>query len=181
MQRLQASDFHPEVMRLFQHYQHGLIDRRAFLAGASRYTVGGVTASALLTALSPNYAAAQVVKPDDPRIVTRRVDIPSPQGNGTVRALLVRPANATGKLPGIVVVHENRGLNPHIEDIARRLALDNFVALAPDALTSVGGYPGTEEAAVAAFGKLDRPKVYQDFLAAAHWLKAAPECNGKYG
>jgi len=181
MQRLQVSDFHPEVIRLYNRFIHGGIDRRTFLSDASRYTVAGVTASMLLDSLMPNYAAAQVVKPDDRRIVTRRVEIPSPEGHGRIRAYVAEPANRAGRLPAVLVIHENRGLNPHIEDIARRLALDNFVAVAPDGLTSVGGYPGDEEKAAAAFRGVDRARMLNDFVASAQWLRDQPTTNGKYG
>jgi carboxymethylenebutenolidase len=176
-----AADFHPEVLRWFDKYVHGDVDRRGFLDGVSRFAVGGVTATALLEALSPKFAQAQVVAPNDPRLVARRVEFPSPDGNGKAGGLLVRPANATGKLPGILVIHENRGLNPHIEDIARRLALENFVVLAPDALFPVGGYPGDEDKAREVFSKLDQPKARADFLAAAAYLKALPESTGRIG
>jgi carboxymethylenebutenolidase len=181
MQRKTALDFHPEVLRWFDKYVHGGVDRRGFLEGVARYAVGGVTATMLLEALSPRFAEAEVVKKDDPRINARFVEFPSPEGYGKVRGYLVRPANATGKLPGIVVVHENRGLNPHIEDIARRLALDNFVAFAPDELTSLGGYPGDEDKARELFAKLDQTKARADFIAAAAYLKALPECTGRIG
>jgi carboxymethylenebutenolidase len=140
-----------------------------------------MTAAMLLDALNPKFAEAQVVAKDDKRIKTEYVEIPSPQGYGKIRALLAQPANRSGRLPGVLVVHENRGLNPHIEDIARRLAVDNFVALAPDALTPLGGYPGDEDKAREVFPKLEQPKTTEDFVAAANWLKARPEVNGKIG
>ena len=176
-----ASDFHPEVLRLFDRYVHGGIDRRGFLDGAAKFAVGGVSAAALLEALSPKFAAAQKVKSDDSRLKAEFVEIPSPQGYGKVRGYLVKPANAKGKLPTVLVVHENRGLNPHIEDITRRIALDNFVAFAPDALFPLGGYPGDEDKARELFGKLDQSKTSEDFVAAAQWLKARPDGNGKLG
>ena len=181
MERKTAADFDREVLILFDAYVHGAIDRRGFLDKASKYAVGGVTAAMLLEQLSPKFAEAQVVAPEDKRIKTERVDYPSPQGNGTMKGYLVRPANATGKLPGVLVVHENRGLNPHIEDIARRLALDNFMAFAPDALTPLGGYPGDETKARELFPKLDPGKSDEDFVAAANYLKARPDCTGKIG
>jgi len=181
MQRLTAQDFHPDVLKLFDQYVHGFITRRAFLDAANRYAVGGMTAAGLLGALSPNFADAQQVPPGDPRIKSRTAEFPSPQGNGIVRGLLVQPALATGKLPAVLVVHENRGLNPHIEDIARRLALANFIAFAPDALATLGGYPADEDKAREMFGKLDMPKTGADFLAAAQALKTQPEGNGKVG
>lgn len=176
-----ASDFHPEVLRLFDKYVHGGIDRRGFLDGAAKFAVGGVTAATLLEALSPKFAAAQKVRPDDGRLKAEYVEYASPQGHGKARGYLVRPAKASGKLPTVLVVHENRGLNPHIEDITRRIALDNFVVFAPDALYSLGGYPGDEDKARELFGKLEQPKAHEDFVAAAQWLKARPEGNGRLG
>src|SRR5438132_3499435 len=147
MQRMKASDFPQEVMSLFDRYVHGGIDRREFIDKASKYAVGGMTAAAMLEALRPNFLLGEVVKPTDARIKGEEATVPSPQGNGTVKGYLVRPAKAAGKLPAIVVIHENRGLNPHIRDIARRLAVANFIAFAPDALTPLGGYPVSEPAA----------------------------------
>ncbi len=182
MERKTAADFDPEVLVLFDAYVHGHIDRRGFLDRASKFAVGGVTAGMLLDALSPNFAAAQQVAKDDSRIKAEYVQYPSPQGSGTMKGYLVRPAKAAGKLPGIVVFHENRGLNPHIEDITRRLALDNFIAFAPDALTPLGGYPASgEDEARAMFGKLDRVKTEADMLAGTRFLMAHPECTGKVG
>jgi carboxymethylenebutenolidase len=145
MQRKTAADFDQELLILFDAYVHGGIDRRGFLERAQKFAFGGVTAGMLLASLSPDFAAAQVVPKDDKRVKTQMLDYPSPNGSGTMKGYLAVPANASGKLPGVLVVHENRGLNPHIEDIARRLALDNFVAFAPDALTPLGGYPGDED------------------------------------
>ncbi len=176
-----ANDFDPEVMKLFDQYVHGVIDRRVFLNRATKYAVGGMTAAMLLDALNPKFAEAQQVKKDDPRIVTKYVEYQSPDGYGKMRGYLALPAKTSGKLPGILVVHENRGLNPHIEDIARRLALDNFVAFAPDALFPLGGYPGDEDKARELFAKLAQPKSRNDFIAAAGFLKALPECTGKIG
>jgi carboxymethylenebutenolidase len=176
-----ANDFHPEVLRLFDQYVHGGIDRRGFLDKAAKFAVGGTTAAALLEALSPKFAQAQQVPPTDPRIKAEMLDFPSPNGYGKARGYLVRPANATGPLPVVLVVHENRGLNPHIEDITRRLALDNFIAFAPDALYPLGGYPGDEEKAVALFGKLDQTKTTEDFVAAAAFAAKLPGSNGKLG
>ncbi|MRV74899.1 dienelactone hydrolase family protein [Duganella sp. FT92W] len=180
MTRKTAADFDPEVLKLFDQYVHGGISRREFLSSASRYAVGGATAASLLTALSPSFAAP-VVEKDDKRIHAKFVDYPSPQGYGTVRGYLVTPANVKGKLPLVLVVHENRGLNPHIEDIARRLAADGFIAFAPDALTPLGGYPGDEDKARAEFAKLDPAKTRADFVAAAKWLHGHPDGNGKLG
>ncbi len=181
MTRKTVHDFAPEVLKLFDQYVHGLISRRGFLQSATKYTVTAVAAEAVLAELSPNFANAQQVQPQDTRISARYVELPSPQGNGIVRGYLVQPANSKGKLPVVLVVHENRGLNPHIEDIARRLALDNFIAFAPDALHTLGGYPGDEDKARALFAKLDQPKTRQDFLASATFLKSLPEGNGKVG
>ncbi len=176
-----ASDFDPEVLRLFDKYVHGGLDRRGFLDGAARYAVGGVTALGLLEALSPKFAQAQQVAPTDARLKTETLTFPSPKGYGTARGYLARPATATGPLPMVLVVHENRGLNPHIEDIARRLALANFIAFAPDALFPLGGYPGDEDKARELFGKLDQAKTQQDFIAAAGFIKTLPGNNGKLG
>jgi len=181
MERKTAHDFDQELLILFDAYVHGALDRRGFLDKAAKYAVGGVTAVMLLDQLSPKFVEAQVVKPEDPRIKVQSIEYASPNGNSTTKAYLVRPANATGKLPGILVIHENRGLNPHIEDIARRLALDNFVAFAPDALFPLGGYPGDEDKAREVFPKLDQAKTREDFVTAAGWLKARPETNGKLG
>ena len=179
--RQTAADFDQELLILFDAYVHGGIDRRGFLERAQKFAVGGMTAAGLLAALSPNFALGQVVRPDDTRIRTQTLSYPSPSGSGTMKGYLAVPANASGKLPGVLVIHENRGLNPHIEDIARRLALDNFVAFAPDALTPLGGYPGEEDKARLLFGQLDQAKTREDLLAAAAVLKARPECTGKYG
>lgn len=181
MERRKASDFPPEVLKLFDGYVHGRISRRAFLDGAGKFAVGGFTAAAMLESLRPNYAFAQQVPKDDSRIRTEYLTYPSPQGTGTMKGFFARPANATGKLPGIVVIHENRGLNPYIEDVARRLALDGFLAFAPDALTPLGGYPGNEEKAAQLFGQLDAAKRTEDLVAAADFLKARPDCTGKIG
>ncbi|HET9820733.1 MAG TPA: dienelactone hydrolase family protein [Burkholderiaceae bacterium] len=180
--RLTAADFHPEVLKLFDQYVHGAIDRRAFLDRSARFAaMGGTTAAALLAALNPKFAQAQKVAPGDPRLRTERVDIPAPAGHGHIRALVARPAQAAGPLPAVVVVHENRGLNPHIEDIARRLALENFIAVAPDGLTPHGGYPGDEDKAREAFAKLDQAKAREDWVAAAHFTRSIAGGNGKLG
>jgi carboxymethylenebutenolidase len=176
-----ANDFHPEVLSLFDQYVHGIIPRREFLKSATRYAAVGVTAEALLAALTPRFAEAAQVANDDKRIKTTYVELPSPEGNGKVRGYLAKPAKSAGKLPTVLVVHENRGLNPHIEDIARRLALDNFIAFAPDALFTLGGYPGDEDKARELFPKLDQPKTRNDFVASATYLKALPDGNGKVG
>lgn len=179
--RLTAADFDQELLILFDAYVHGDIDRRGFLDKAAKFAVGGLTAAGLLAALSPDFAIAQVVPQGDPRIATERIDVDSPNGSGKVKAYLAKPAKASGKLPTVLVVHENRGLNPHIEDIARRLAVDGYLALAPDALTPLGGYPGDEDKARALFAQLDQSKTRQDFLAAAAVLKARADGTGKLG
>jgi carboxymethylenebutenolidase len=181
MERKTAHDFDQELLILFDAYVHGALDRRGFLDKAAKYAVGGVTAAMLLEQLSPKFAEAQVIKPEDPRIKADHIEYDSPNGSGKMRGYFVRPAKAAGKLPGILVIHENRGLNPHIEDIARRLALDNFVAFAPDALFPLGGYPGNEDKARELFPKLDQAKTRADFIAAANWLKARPETTGQFG
>ncbi|HEX3500975.1 MAG TPA: dienelactone hydrolase family protein [Stellaceae bacterium] len=180
MERRKASDFPQELLNLFDRYVHGGINRRAFLEGAQKFAVGGVTAAALFQMLKPNYAWAIQVPPDDKRITASYETVPSPSGYGSIKGYLVRPANAT-KLPAVLVVHENRGLNKYIEDVARRLAVANFIAFAPDALTSVGGYPGDDEKGGALFAQLDRAKMTEDFVAAANWLRARPDGTGKLG
>lgn len=179
--RASARDFDPEVMRLFDHYVHGLIDRRAFLAGAARFTAGMAGAAALLEALNPKFAEARQVEPDDRRVSTRRVEFASPKGYGKASGYLARPAKGAAARPTVLVVHENRGLNPHIEDVARRLALEGFIAFAPDALFPLGGYPGDEDAARALFGKLDQARTHEDFVAAADWLLHVEGGNGRLG
>ena len=182
MERKTANDFDQDLLILFDAYVHGSIDRRGFLDSAGKYAVGGVTAAMLLDMLSPKFAEAQQVPKDDKRLKTEYLEYPSPNGSGKQRGYMVRPAAAAaGKLPAILVVHENRGLNPHIEDIARRLALDNFMAFAPDALTPLGGYPGDEEKARELFPKLDQAKIREDFVAAADYLKKRPDSTGKVG
>ena len=181
MDRKKASDFDQQLLNIFDEYVHGAIDRRGFLDRAARFAAAGMTAAMLLDALNPRFAEAQQVAKDDKRLKTQYVDYESPQGTGKVRAYVARPSDATGKLPGILVVHENRGLNPHIEDITRRLALGNFMAFAPDALTPLGGYPGGEDKARELFAKLDQAKAREDFVAAAAVLKARSDCTGKIG
>jgi len=181
MERLKASDFPQEVLKLFDGYVHGMMNRREFIDRAGKFAVGGFTAAAMLESLRPNFAWAQQVAKDDARIKAEYVTYPSPQGSGTMRGYLVKPANASGKLPGVVVIHENRGLNPYIEDVTRRLALLNYVAFAPDALTPLGGYPGDEEKAAKAFATLDPVKRTEDLVTGAEFLKARPECAGKIG
>lgn len=179
----ESSAFSREILDLFDAFVHGGISRRGFIEKAAVYTGSVAAATGVLAALSPDFAAAQVVAPADKRIAIETVTIPSPAGNGTIKAYVARPAGTSPKRkrPVILVVHENRGLNPHIEDIARRLAVDGFIAVAPDALTSLGGYPGTEDAARALFPKLDQAKVQADFLAAADWALKLPDGTGRLG
>lgn len=180
--RLTAQDFDQELLILFDAYVHGQLSRRGFLDQAQRFAKTGMGAAALLAALSPNFAAGQQVKPEDARIRTERVAVPAPEGHGQIQGYLARPAAAAeGRLPTVLVIHENRGLNPYIEDVARRLALEGFMAFAPDALTPLGGYPGDEDKAREAFARLDQAKTLQDFLACAAWLRARPDGNGKMG
>lgn len=181
MERKTAADFHPEALQQFDRYVHGDITRRDFLSSVPKYALLGLSAEALLEALNPRFAEAQQVPKDDPRLKASYVEYPSPKGNGKIRGYLVQPVNAKGKLPTVLVIHENRGLNPHIEDITRRLALQNFIAFAPDALFSLGGYPGDEDKARELFQKLDKAKTQADFLAAAKVLKKLPQGNGKVG
>ena len=181
MERKTAHDFDQDLLILFDAYVHGALDRRGFLDKATKYAVGGVTAVMLLDQLSPKFVEAQVIKPNDTRIKVESVEYDSPKGYGRMRGYLAQPSKPAGKLPAILVIHENRGLNPHIEDIARRLATDNFVAFAPDALFPLGGYPGSEDKAREVFPKLDQAKTREDFVAALNWLKARPETNGKIG
>lgn len=178
MQRLTARDFPPELLELYDHYAHGLINRREFLQRASLVTVG---AAALVEALSPDYALAEQVPFTDPDIVPEYIAYDSPKGNGKVRAYLVRPANPVGKLPAVLVVHENRGLNPYIEDVARRLAKAGFIALAPDGLSSVGGYPGNDDKGRELQAKVDPEKLMNDFFAGLEWLMRYEGGTGKVG
>lgn len=177
--RKTASDFDPEVLRLFDQYVHGQIDRRGFLRDAARFAVGASTAAGLLAALSPRFAEAQKVKPDDARLATRTVKFESPKGYGTGSGYLARPATHDGSLPVVLVVHENRGLNPHIEDVTRRIALEGYIAFAPDALFPLGGYPGDEDKARSLFQNLDQTRTRQDFLAAVDMLKGVEGGNGR--
>ncbi|BDC51000.1 dienelactone hydrolase [Bryobacterales bacterium F-183] len=181
MERKKASDYPQELLDLFDLYVHGDLNRRGFLEKAQKFATGSVTALALFESLRPNYAWAQQVPKDDKRIATEYITVPSPEGNGSIRGYFVGPAGVTGKLPGVIVIHENRGLNPYIEDVARRLGTEKFMAFAPDGLTSVGGYPGDDEKGGAAFRQVDRNKMQNDFHAAAKWLKARPDCTGKIG
>ena len=178
--RLTTADFDPDVLRLFDRYVHGSIDRRGFLQGAGRL-LGTAGAVAALAALAPRFAAAQQVAPDDARLSTRQVEFDSPQGYGRARAYLAAPAGANAALPAVLVAHENRGLNPHIEDVTRRLALAGYLAFAPDALFPLGGYPGDEDKARESFSTLDQAKVQHDFLAAFDWLAASEQVSGRIG
>src|SRR5204863_9551069 len=180
---MKASDFPQELLDEFHLYVHGEMDRRTFMDRCGKYAVGGMTAVAVFEALAPNYAWAQQVAKDDKRIKTEYATVPSPQGNGSIKGYLVRPANAsaTAKVPAVLVVHENRGLNPYVEDVARRLGTANFMAFAPDGLTSVGGYPGDEEKGAANFRTVDNQKMGEDFRASAVWLKNRSDCTGKIG
>ena len=181
MERRKASDYPPDVLKLFDGFVHGVINRREFLDRAAKYAVGGFTAAAMLESLSPNFALAQQVPKTDSRIHAEYLPYPSPEGSGTMRGYFARPANASRKLPAVVVIHENRGLNPYIEDVARRLAVENYVAFAPDALAPVGGYPGDEEKARQLFASLDQKKMMEDLHAAVPFLKSRAECNGSLG
>jgi len=181
MERKKASDFDPELLDLFDRYVHGGISRRVFLDRAGRFAVGGVTAAALLETLSPNYAAGEQIAADDERLEAQSVEYESPLGYGTVNGYLVRRSGSSGKLPGVVVIHENRGLNPHIRDVARRTALAGYLALAPDGLTSLGGYPGTDDEGRSMQRTLDRDKLFEDFVAAVEFLQADAGCTGRVG
>src|SRR5882724_5131197 len=181
MERKKASDYPQELLDLFHEYQHGDIDRRTFLERAGKFAIGGLTAAAILSEMKPNYAWAQQVPQDDKRIKTSVETVQSPQGNGTIKGLFARPANVSGKIPAVIVIHENRGLNPYVEDVARRFAVANFIAYAPDGLTSVGGFPGNDEQGAVKFREVNGPKMFEDFVASAGWLKARPECSGKLG
>jgi carboxymethylenebutenolidase len=177
-----TKDLNPELWKIFDEYVHGFIDRRGFMDRAGKYAVGGLTAAGILDLMNPRFAEAQLVPTDDKRIKTEWVEIDSPKGYGKIKAYVVKPANATGKLGTVLVIHENRGLNPHIEDIARRLALDNFLAVAPDALTPLGGYPKEgEDKARELFPKLDQAKTREDMVAAANYARTRSDSNGKLG
>ena len=182
MERKQASEFPQELLDLFHEYVHGGIDRRAFLDGAGKFAVGGLTAASIFEMLKPNYAWAQQVPKDDKRIKTEYATVPSPQGNGSIKGYLVHPASA-GKHPAVLVVHENRGLNPYVEDVARRLGAEGFLAFAPDGLTSVGGFPNPPDDEVGGklFASVDRAKMTEDFVAAANWLRTHADSTGRLG
>jgi carboxymethylenebutenolidase len=181
MERKKATDFPQELLNVFDRYVHGEISRREFLDSAKKYAIGGLTAMAIWESLRPNYALAEQIAKDDKRLTTEYATVQSPEGNGSIKGYFVRPATAGEKLPGVLVIHENRGLNPYIEDVARRLGAANFLAFAPDGLTSVGGYPGDEEKGAALFKSVDDKKMFEDFVASAAWLKSRPDCNGRIG
>src|SRR5689334_15139753 len=185
--QMRTKDLNPELWKIFDEYVHGFIDRRGFFDRASKYVVAPMTAAIALDLMSPKFAEAQIVAPDDKRIKTEWVEIDSPKGYGKIKALVAKPANATGKLPTVLVIHENRGLNPHIEDIARRLAVANFLAVAPDALTPLGGYPKSgsdterEDGGRTMFTKLDQAKTREDMIAAANYARTRSDSSGKLG
>ncbi len=181
MKRKKASDFDQGLLNLFDQYVHGFVDRRFFLKEASKYAIGGLTVAGILDSLSPNYAWARQVEPEDPSLETEYVTYDSPDGNGEMRGYLVRPKDAVGKLPGVLVVHENRGLNPYVEDVVRRLGKAGYVAFGPDALWPLGGYPGTDDEGRAMQRKLDRGLIVQDFIAGARHLESLELCNGNIG
>jgi len=181
MNRKQATDYDQELLDLYDNYAHGRVTRREFLQGAAKFAVGGLTAEVLLANLSPNYAWAQQVAKDDPRIKTEYVEYASPKGAGTMRGYLARPAEQPGKLPAVLVIHENRGLNPYIEDVTRRLATAGFLAFGPDALTPLGGYPGNDDEGRALQRRRDGEKMTQDFIAAAELLQSHADSSGKVG
>ncbi|HBD79901.1 MAG TPA: dienelactone hydrolase [Leclercia adecarboxylata] len=181
MTRMTAKDFPQELLDYYDYYAHGKINKREFLNLAARYAVGGVTALALFNMLKPNYALAEQVKFTDPDILPEYITYPSPDGHGQVRGYLVKPAKATGKVPAVVVVHENRGLNPYIEDVARRVAKAGYIALAPDGLSSVGGYPGNDEEGKILQQKVDPTKLMNDFFAAVEFMQKHPDATGKVG
>src|SRR6266850_6012732 len=179
--RLTAKDFDPELLKLFDRYVHGMIDRRGFLDGAAKFAVGGLTATAILQMLSPNYAWAEQVPKDDKRISTMTLEYDSPKGQGKMKGYFAKPANMTGKLPAVLVVHENRGLTPYVQDVVRRLAVANFIAFGPDALTPLGGYPGNDDKGVEMQRTLDQNKIIEDFVEAVNVLQKRPESTGKVG
>jgi carboxymethylenebutenolidase len=181
MERQTSADFDQDLLNLYDDYAHGRVDRRGFLDRASRFAIGGITAASLLEMLSPNYALAEQVAQDDTRIQWSYAEYDSPQGAGKMRGLLVKPTKAEGKLPAVLVIHENRGLNPYIEDVARRVAVAGYVAFAPDALFPLGGYPGSDDKGRELQAQRDPAQMTEDFIAAAKWLAVQPDCNGKVG
>lgn len=181
MKNLKKEDLSQEVFDLYDDYAHNKIQRRDFIQKLSLYAVGGVTVPSLMSFLMPNYKTSTVIKADDPRLQSKTIEFKSPKGGGTIKGLLSKPGETKGKLGGIVVVHENRGLNPYIEDTARQAALEGFISLAPDALTPLGGYPGNDDEGRALQKQRDRNEMLEDFIAAYDYLKAHPDCNGKIG
>lgn len=179
--RMKASDFHPHILEIFDGYVHGKLTKREFIAEAGKFAAAGVTGLMILQQLAPDYALAQQVKADDPAIVTSRVTVPSPEGHGSINGLLAKPAKAKGKLPAVLVVHENRGLNPYIEDVVRRLAKAGYMALGPDGLSSVGGYPGNDDKGRELQAKLDPAKLLEDFFASFAFLRDHNDSTGKVG
>jgi carboxymethylenebutenolidase len=180
MERKTADEYPQELLDLFHEYQHGDMDRREFMNSIGKFAVGGLTVAAIFESLKPNYAWAQTIKPDDPEIKVGYETVASPEGNGSIKGYLARPAKGK-KFPAVLVIHENRGLNPYIEDVARRLAKAGYMAFSPDGLTSVGGYPGDDQKGGAAFRQVDGKKMTEDFVAAAYWLKKRPDSTGKLG
>ena len=181
MKKLTKEEVNPEIFDLYDDYAHSKIDRRAFMERLSLYAIGGITVGSLMSFMMPNYKDTMLVAPDDERISSDYINYDSPKGGGTIKGLLSKPNNSSGKLPGIVVVHENRGLNPYIEDVGRRAAVDGFITLAPDALTPLGGYPGNDDEGRAMQSKRDRNEMLEDFIAAYEYLRNHPDCNGKIG
>ena len=181
MKPIKKEQISQEVFDLYDDYAHNRIDRRKFLEKLSIYAVGGITLGSLLSFVSPNYIGTELVKRNDQRIISEYINYESPNGGGNIKALYSKPSNAHGKLPGVIVVHENRGLNPYIEDVGRQLAVDGFLSLAPDALTPLGGYPGNDDEGRALQRQRDRMEMLEDFIAAAYFLKSHPDCNGNIG
>ncbi|KYG72849.1 dienelactone hydrolase family protein [Roseivirga echinicomitans] len=181
MKKLTKEEVNPEIYDLYDDYAHSKIDRRQFMEKLSIYAIGGITITSLMGFMMPNYKDTMLVAPDDERISSDYINYESPKGGGTIKGLLSKPNNSSGKLPGIVVVHENRGLNPYIEDVGRRAAVDGFITLAPDALTPLGGYPGNDDEGRAMQSKRDRNEMLEDFIAAYEYLRNHPDCNGKIG
>ena len=179
--RMKASDFHPYILEIFDGYVHGKLTKREFIREAGKFAAAGVTGLMILNQLKPDYAMAQQVRADDPAIITSRVTVPSPDGHGSINGLLAKPAKAKGKLPAVLVIHENRGLNPYVEDVVRRLAKAGYIALGPDGLSSVGGYPGNDETGRDLQAKLDPRKLLEDFFASFEYLRDHPESTGKVG
>ena len=179
--RMRASDFHPYILEIFDGYVHGKLTKREFIREAGKFAAAGVTGLMILNQLQPDYALAQQVRADDPEIITARVTVPSPDGHGSINGLLAKPAKAKGKLPAVLVIHENRGLNPYVEDVVRRLAKAGYIALGPDGLSSVGGYPGNDETGRDLQAKLDPRKLLEDFFASFEYLRDHPESTGKVG